>query len=210
MSKGKVFILTLMVGLIAFAVFGYKSAADISYESYVSGDYFFRYRATTFNDDNGVVLTYIDMTKTRNILWFSNNLEVLVSDPHDGVCTVFYNNEVIEDYPIGKLHINHEDADYFYGRKTYTESQYLDKLNSLTSQDINNGAINNANAIRSIPNLTYTIVFVSLGILLFIAYIILKDNTIAATVIVLLFIANYVFWTGINATSLIGIIENGN
>ena len=61
----------------------------------------------------------------------TTNETVYAVGPHNGVCTVYYGSNVIEDFPISVLKFEGDDADYFKGSKTYTYDEYLSQVRSI-------------------------------------------------------------------------------
>ena len=61
----------------------------------------------------------------------TTNETVYAIGPHDGVCTVYYGSNVIEDFPVSVLKFADGDADYFKGSKTYTYDEYISQVRSI-------------------------------------------------------------------------------
>ena len=61
----------------------------------------------------------------------TTNETVYAIGPHDGVCTVYYGSNVIEDFPVSVLKFEGDDAEYFKGAKKYTYDEYLSQVRSI-------------------------------------------------------------------------------
>lgn len=122
----------IIVLCLIYSVSSYFAAMRKSYDKYLEGEYFFSFKATTISAH-----TSSDWTSTSEIPGIDNsdqkvNLictagsEVYAADPHNGICTVYYNDNVIKDFPVSNLRFANDGADHFYGTKTYTYEEYID------------------------------------------------------------------------------------
>ena len=130
-----------MIVCLALVVFEYYSLIRISYNKYLSGDYYFREVAHTVNihkNDNWWATGEAqekDYSDPRNLLMISDGWKVYVSKPHDGFCTVIYGKDtVIEDFPLANLQLETEDTGYFYGTKKYSRKEYIKVLSEMTKE----------------------------------------------------------------------------
>jgi hypothetical protein len=104
---------------------------------YVEGEYYFKYEATIVNqhtnDDWWATpeAQNTDYSDPKNMLLRTTNETVYAVGPHNGVCTVFYGDKVIEDFPLSVLKFAGDDADYFKGAKKYTYDEYLSQVRSI-------------------------------------------------------------------------------
>ena len=143
--KRKILIFVILVSLI-FSVGDYFFAMRDSYNKYLEGEYFFREKAVTVpvidpdawmsSLETWEMVKDIDFSDTRNMLLYGGNLEVYAYGPHDGVCTVYYGSNVVEDFPVSNLRFEGDDAEYFYGRKKYTYDEYISYVKSLSKDQL--------------------------------------------------------------------------
>ena len=133
----------IMVGIILIGLFGsigdYFFSKSDSYDKYLEGEYYFIYEAETITARGpDYIMTpddpmfYADYSDPRNML-LTNALDCKVYNAHDGVCTVIYGDNVIENFPVYRIRVSDEDYPYFHGTKKYTEDEYFAKLDGLDS-----------------------------------------------------------------------------
>ena len=146
MKAFKVPLILLFTGLLLFSVLSYFSAVNESYQKYADGEYCLRFHACTSGGSGGVPEGETDPDQLKTLLLMSDGVEVYVSDPHDGLCTVYFRNVTIGDYPVSRLTIDPDDLDYFYGREVYAKDDYILILSQLSDDDIEAGAVNSAEA----------------------------------------------------------------
>ena len=109
----------------------------LSYDTYLAGDYYFKQTALVVNpnisDDWWATpeAQNTDYSDPKNMLLRTTGTSVFAVGPHNGVCTVYYGDNVIEDFPVSNLQFENDDADYFYGRKTCTYEEYLGKIEQI-------------------------------------------------------------------------------
>ncbi len=152
MKVQKVLLIILFTGLFISDVLSFFNARSTSYQKYIDGEYEFRYHAETIGGSGGVPSGVRDANELRTLLLASNDVDVYVSDPDGQTCTVYYDNVMIEDYPIARLSIDEDDLDYFLGKKVYTEQEYALMLSRLSDEDIEAGAINDKEAKHPLLN----------------------------------------------------------
>ncbi len=129
--------LIIIVACLIYSVSDYFAAMRRSYNMYVEGEYYFRYEATIVNqhtnDDWWATpeAQNTDYSDPKNMLLRTTNVTVYAAGPHDGVCTVCYGDNVIEDFPVSVLKFEGDDAEYFKGSKTYTYDEYISQVRSI-------------------------------------------------------------------------------
>ena len=129
--------LIIIVACLIYSVSDYFAAMRQSYNMYVEGEYYFRYEATIvnqhMNDDWWATpeAQNTDYSDPKNMLLRTTNETVYAVGPHNGVCTVCYGDNVIEDFPISVLKFEGDDAEYFKGSKTYTYDEYIAQLRAI-------------------------------------------------------------------------------
>ena len=129
--------LIIIVACLIYSVSDYFAAMRRSYNMYVEGEYYFKYEATIvnqhMNDDWWATpeAQNTDYSDPKNMLLRTTNGTVYAAGPHNGVCTVCYGDNVIEDFPVSVLKFADGDADYFKGSKTYTYDEYISQVRSI-------------------------------------------------------------------------------
>lgn len=131
----------IIISSLIFAVADSFIAKRQSYEKYQKGEYYFRQKARTVDTHSDTwwatpEAQSMDYSDPKNMLLTSGNISVYAYGPHDGVCTVCYNETVIEDFPIKNLKFENDDADYFYGSKTYIYEEYIDIVNNMDESQL--------------------------------------------------------------------------
>ena len=135
----------IIVACLIFSVSDYIASMRTSYNKYLSGEYYFRVQAKVLAASNAddwmesvegfEAVSNIDYTIPKNrLLYLNAGSTVYAYGPHDGLCTVLFGKEVIEDIPISNLQFEKDDAAYFYGTKKYTYKEYIDLLKGLTDK----------------------------------------------------------------------------
>lgn len=129
--------LIIIVACLIYSVSDYFAAMRRSYNMYVEGEYYFKYEATIVNqhtnDDWWATpeAQNTDYSDPKNMLLRTTNETVYAVHSHDGVCTVFYGDKVIKDFPVSVLKFADGDAEYFKGSKTYTYDEYISQVRSV-------------------------------------------------------------------------------
>lgn len=141
--KRKILFIIIIISLI-FSVTDYFIAKRVSYNKYLSGEYFFRYEATTLlMEDPDAWMNSIeafndaasrDYSDTKTMLLYGIEDTVWACNPHDGVCTVIYGDRVVEDFPVSNLKFENDDEAYFYGTKKLDYKEYIEYIDSLTKE----------------------------------------------------------------------------
>lgn len=131
---------------IVFSVTDYFAAQRSSYNKYLSGEYYFRYKATTIlaqEPDSWMDSVEAfekaaerDYSDTKTMLLYGGVQTVWAGNPHDGVCTVIYGDRVVEDFPVSNLRFENDDETYFYGTKKLDYKEYIEFVNSLTDGEL--------------------------------------------------------------------------
>ena len=137
MKRRSYIYLIIIVACLIYSVSDYFAAMRRSYNMYVEGEYYFKYEATIVNqhtnDDWWATpeAQNTDYSDPKNMLLRTTNETVYAAGPHNGVCTVYYGDKVIEDFPVSVLKFEGDDAEYFKGSKTYTYDEYISQVRSV-------------------------------------------------------------------------------
>ena len=142
----RVLLILLMFSFLFFGVGDYYFSMQDSYNRYLEGEYFFRYKATTVpvmqtdswfdSIENFETVSSVDFSDTMNLLLYADGMEVYACCPHDGVCTVIYGSQTVDDFPVYNLSFSGDDAELFNGTKQYTFEEYIEIVNNLTSDQL--------------------------------------------------------------------------
>ncbi len=170
----------IIVLCLIYAVSDYFIAMRQSYDKYLSGEYSIRQKAYTVetHGDNWWLTSEAqnkDYSDPKNVLLSSNNTEVYVEDPHDGVCTVYYGKNVIEDFPVSNLKFENEDDEaLFNGSKTYTYEEYIDIVKGMDKDQLKSNRVSDKK-IANFKQVKYSmfiliIVDAGLAVMLFLLY----------------------------------------
>ena len=138
--------LIIIVTSVIFSISDYFYTMRESYNKYLEGEYFFRYKATTIlvmdqdawfeSIENFEKVSAMDFSDTKTMLLYGGEQEVYASGPHDGVCTVIYGSQIVDDFPVRNLRFEGDDADYFFGKKQLTYEEYIDYVKSLSPDEL--------------------------------------------------------------------------
>lgn len=145
-----VFILTSIV----FSISDYYYTMHASYNKYLEGEYYFRYKATTIlamdqdawfdSVENFEYISSKDFSDTKTMLLYGGEFEVYAFGPHDGVCTVIYGSQTVDDFPVSNLRFSDDDADYFNGTKQLTYDEYIEYVKSLTPEQLESDLVSSS------------------------------------------------------------------
>ena len=138
--------LIIIITSVIFSISDYFYTMRESYNKYLEGEYFFRYKATTIlvmdqdawfeSIENFEKVSAMDFSDTKTMLLYGGEQEVYASGPHDGVCTVIYGSQIVDDFPVRNLRFEGDDADYFFGKKQLTYEEYIDYVKSLSPDEL--------------------------------------------------------------------------
>ena len=137
MKRRSYIYLIIILTCLIYSVGDYFAAMHQSYDKYMEGEYYFKYEATIvnqhMNDDWWATpeAQNTDYSDPKNMLLRTTNATVYAAGPHNGLCTVCYGDNVIEDFPVSVLKFEGDDADYFKGSKTYTYDEYISQVRSI-------------------------------------------------------------------------------
>lgn len=136
----------IIITSVIFSISDYFYTMRESYNKYLEGEYYFRYEATTLpvmdqdawfeSVENFEKVSSLDFSDTKIMLLYGGEQEVYASGPHDGVCTVIYGSQTVDDFPVYNLRFEGDDADYFFGRKQLTYEEYIDYVKSLSPEEL--------------------------------------------------------------------------
>lgn len=142
----RIILIVIMALSVLFSIGDYQFTKQLSYNRYLEGEYFFREEAKTIpvidpdswfdNQATADRVMSLDFSDTKTMLLYSNSQEVYACNPHDGICTVIYGSQIVEDFPVNHLHFENDDAEYFYGRKKYTYDEYISYVKSLSKEQL--------------------------------------------------------------------------
>ena len=170
---------------LVFSVSDYFYTMQDSYNRYLEGEYFFRYKAKTIlamdqdawfeSVENFDYISSKDFSDTKTMLLYAGEFDVYACDPHDGVCTVIYGSQTVEDFPVSNLWFSGDDADYFYGTKKLTYEEYIDYVKSLSPEQLDSVLVstNKVASFNSVMN-SLLVLFGMEGLVFFVFFIIRK------------------------------------
>lgn len=181
--KRKILFIIIIISLI-FSVTDYFIAKRVSYNKYLSGEYFFRYEATTLlMEDPDAWMNSIeafndaasrDYSDTKTMLLYGIEDTVWACNPHDGVCTVIYGDRVVEDFPVSNLKFENDDEAYFYGTKKLDYKEYIEYVDSLTKEQHQSYRLSDRKIAdykyAQTPMFTMSAFVLVLGLVLFLLY----------------------------------------
>lgn len=205
----KVIMYLIIISCLVFAVGDYFYSMRDSYNKYVSGEYFFRYKAKTTeapdpweNLDPNEPMPETDYSDPKEILLLSTNASVYAYGPHDGVCTVIYGDNVIEDFPLSRLNFENEtDKMLFNGTKVYTYDEYTEVVNGLTKDQLKSNIVSTKEVANY--NRVKEFMFILIGVDVFfgiILFVVKRNELDDKEDLVLLIAALYsIFWEVITA-----------
>ena len=141
----------IIITSVIFSISDYFYTKRDSYNKYLEGEYYFRYKATTilameqdawFNSvENFEYISSKDFSDTKNLLLYGGETDVIAYGPHDGVCTVIYGSQTVEDFPVMNLRFEGDDAAYFNGTKQFTYEEYIDYVSNLTDGQLESNMV---------------------------------------------------------------------
>lgn len=136
----------IIITSVIFSISDYFYTMRESYNKYLEGEYYFRYEATTVpvmdqdawfeSVENFEKVSSLDFSDTKIMLLYGGEQEVYASGPHDGVCTVIYGSQTVDDFPVYNLRFEGDDDDYFFGKKQLTYEEYIDYVKSLSPEEL--------------------------------------------------------------------------
>ena len=157
---------------LVFSVSDYFYTMHASYNKYLEGEYFFRYKATTIlamdqdawfdSVENFEYVSSLDFSDPKIMLLYAGEMEVYAYGPHDGVCTVLYGSQTIDDFPVSNLRFADGEFDYFNGTKQLTYDEYIEYVKSLTPDQLESKMVS-SNKIASFKGVERNI-FILLGV----------------------------------------------
>lgn len=157
---------------LVFSVSDYFYTMHASYNKYLEGEYFFRYKATTIlamdqdawfdSVENFEYVSSLDFSDPKIMLLYAGEMEVYAYGPHDGVCTVLYGSQTIDDFPVSNLRFADGEFDYFNGTKQLTYDEYIEYVKSLTPDQLESKMVS-SNEIASFKGVERNI-FILLGV----------------------------------------------
>lgn len=157
---------------LVFSVSDYFYTMHASYNKYLEGEYFFRYKATTIlamdqdawfdSVENFEYVSSLDFSDPKIMLLYGGEMEVYAYGPHDGVCTVLYGSQTIDDFPVSNLRFADGEFDYFSGTKQLTYDEYIEYVKSLTPDQLESKMVS-SNKIASFKGVERNI-FILLGV----------------------------------------------
>ena len=174
----------VIISSVIFSISDYFYTMQESYNKYLEGEYFFRYKATTIlameqdawmtSLDNFEYVSSMDFADTKTMLLYGGEMEVYACNPHDGICTVIYGSQTVEDFPVSNLRFSGNDADYFNGTKQLTYDEYIDYVKRLSEDQLNSDLVssNKMASFNGVLKFTFILIGVeaAVGILLFILH----------------------------------------
>lgn len=136
----------IIITSVIFSISDYFYTMRESYNKYLEGEYFFRYKATTIlamdqdawwnSAENFEYISNKDFSDTKTMLLYGGETDVLAFGPHDGICTVIYGSQTVDDFPVRNLRFSGDDYEYFTGTKQLTYEDYIDYVKSLSDDQL--------------------------------------------------------------------------
>lgn len=174
----------VIISSVVFSISDYFYTMQDSYNKYLDGEYFFRYKATTklamdqdawmTSLDNFEYVSSMDFSDTKTMLLYGGESDVYACNPHDGVCTVIYGSQVVDDFPVTNLQFSGDDEAYFNGTKQLTYDEYIDYVKNLSEDQLNSDLVssNKVASFNGVLKFTFILIGVeaAVGILLFILH----------------------------------------
>lgn len=205
----KVIMYLIIISCLVFAVGDYFYSMRESYNKYLSGEYYFRYSAKTTqapdpweNRDPNEPMPTTDYSDPKEMLLLSTNVGVYAYAPHDGVCTVIYGDNVIEDFPTYRLYFDsEEDKMLFNGTKQYTYDEYIELVNGLTKDQLKSNFVSTDDMANYIHVKEFLFILIGVDVFFGVILFVLKRSELDdKETLVLLFAALYsIFWEVITA-----------
>lgn len=161
----------IIITSVIFSISDYFYTMRESYNKYLEGEYFFRYKATTIlamdqdawfdSVENFEKISSVDFSDTKNMLLYGGESSVYACNPHDGVCTVIYGSQTVDDFPVNNLRFEGDDAEYFFGRKQLTYEEYIDYVKSLTPEQLESDRVSSKKMASFNGVLEFTFILVA-------------------------------------------------
>ena len=160
----------IIITSVIFSISDYFYTMRESYNKYLEGEYYFRYEATTVpvmdqdawfeSVENFEKVSSLDFSDTKIMLLYGGEQEVYASGPHDGVCTVIYGSQTVDDFPVYNLKFKGDDAEYFFGRKQLTYEEYIDYVKSLSPEELKSDRVSSKKMASFKTVLEFTFILV--------------------------------------------------
>lgn len=173
----------IIITSVIFSISDYFYTMRESYNKYLEGDYYFRYKATTVlvmdqdawfeSIENFEKISAMDFSDTKNMLLYGGEYEVYASGPHNGVCTVIYGSQTVDDFPVYNLRFEGDDAEYFFGRKQLTYEEYIDCVKNLSPEELESDRVSSKKMASFKGVLEFTFILVGVEALICILLIVL-------------------------------------
>jgi hypothetical protein len=171
----------IIISSVIFSISDYFYTMQDSYNRYLEGEYFFRYRATTVlamdqdawmsSIENFEYVSSMDFSDTKTMLLYGGETDVYACNPHDGICTVIYGSQTVEDFPVSNLRFAGDDEAYFNGTKQLTYDEYIDYVKSLSKEQLESDMVSSSKMASFNGVLEFTFILVgveaAVGIFLF-------------------------------------------
>lgn len=178
--------LIIIITSVIFSISDYFYTMRESYNKYLEGEYYFRYEATTVpvmdqdawfeSVENFEKVSSLDFSDTKIMLLYGGEQEVYASGPHDGVCTVIYGSQTVDDFPVYNLRFKGDDADYFFGRKQLTYEEYIDYVKNLSPEELKSDRVSTKKMASFKTVLEFTFILVGTEALICLILFILHRN----------------------------------
>lgn len=176
----------IIITSVIFSVSDYFYTMRDSYNKYLEGEYFFRYKATTIlamdqdawfdSVENFEKVSSMDFSDTKTLLLYGGEQTVYACNPHDGVCTVIYGSQTVDDFPVSNLRFEGDDAAYFNGTKQLTYEEYIDYVKSLSEDQLDSVIVNTSKVASFNSVLEFTFILVGIEAVVCLILFILHRN----------------------------------
>ena len=183
-NRGKIvrsrkILIIIVIACLVCPIIEFVSVRNGSYEGYLEGEYHFCERAYTkgLNSGADVMDLYLkdqrsmsieeynkshyswDPNDPRDVLMMTPNKEVYAYAPHDGLCTVKYDDNVVEDFPINMLCCKGKEPEFPTDEKLLTKEEYFDRIKTIARSKNSEDRVNliSDRAMLSYRNIETTI-----------------------------------------------------
>ena len=160
----------IIITSVIFSISDYFYTMRESYNKYLEGEYFFRYKATTIlameqdawwnSVENFEYISNKDFSDTKTMLLYGGETDVLAFGPHDGVCTVIYGSQTVDDFPVRNLRFSGDDYEYFSGTRQFTYEEYIDYVKSLSPEELKSDRVSSKKMASFKTVLEFTFILV--------------------------------------------------
>jgi len=206
----KIAYIIIITGVV-FSISDYFYTKKDSYNRYIEGEYCFRYKAVILpamapdawfdSIENYEYISSKDLSDTKNMLLYGGEIEVYACNPHDGICTVIYGSQTVDDFPVSNLRFSGDDSEYFYGTKKLTYEEYIDYVSGLSEDQLESDLVSSRKMAGFKGVLKFA--FILAGVEAFLGIVIFllrnKDHKLLSDILLILGTVYCIFWEIVSA-----------